>query len=174
MRRINMFLFILLSIVIIFAVSCSKKQTVKPQAEQEPVSEMDVSEEVPAIEEEPVAEEPPARPEMRELEDVFFDFDKYILKSEAKADLNRNAEQLREYPSASIIIEGHCDERGTEDYNMALGEKRAKSVKAYLISLGIDGTRLSVISYGETRPFASGHDESAWSQNRRAHFVAKK
>ena len=87
--------------------------------------------------------------------------------------MNRKAEWLRENADTSIIIEGHCDERGTNAYNIALGERRAESAKAYLTDLGIDGLRLTTISYGEERPVDPGHNEEAWAKNRRAHFVVE-
>ena len=82
-----------------------------------------------------------------------------------------NAEWLKKWPTVKIQIEGHCDERGSNKYNMALGDKRANAARDYLVSLGIDASRVTTISYGEERPFVEGHDEAAWSQNRRGHFV---
>jgi len=105
------------------------------------------------------------------LQDVFFDFDKYDLSAEARDKLAANSRMLRDNPNARILIEGHCDERGTVQYNLALGEKRANEARSYLTSLGISPTRIEVVSYGKERPFAMGHTEAAWSQNRRAHFV---
>ena len=107
------------------------------------------------------------------LQDVFFDYDKFELDQEDRQALNQNARLLREHPSARILIEGHCDERGTVQYNLALGEKRAREVRSYLVDLGIDGSRIDVVSYGKERPFVLGHDEEAWAQNRRAHFVIR-
>jgi peptidoglycan-associated lipoprotein len=107
------------------------------------------------------------------LEDVFFDFDKYELSDEARATLNQDGRLLREKKDVRILIEGHCDERGTVQYNLALGEKRAKEAKAYLVDLGIAPTRIDIVSYGKERPFAMGHDEAAWKQNRRAHLVVR-
>ncbi len=105
------------------------------------------------------------------VEDVFFAFDEYDLSDEAMATLARNARILREHPEVVILVEGHCDERGTVEYNLALGEKRAKAVRDYLVSLGVSGNRLRVTSYGESRPFALGSSEEAWAKNRRAHFA---
>jgi peptidoglycan-associated lipoprotein len=103
--------------------------------------------------------------------DIYFDFDKYDLKPEARAILVEKAEFLKKYPTVRILIEGHCDERGTNEYNLALGERRANSVKQYLIHLGISPDRLSTISYGEERPVDPRHNEEAWAKNRRAHLV---
>lgn len=102
---------------------------------------------------------------------ILFDFDSAILARTAQERLKRKAEWLNLNPEVTIIVEGHCDERGTNAYNLALGERRAQAVKAYLVDLGITASRVSFVSYGEERPFATGHFESAWSMNRRAHFV---
>ncbi len=104
------------------------------------------------------------------LKDVFFDYDDYSLSADARSRLAGNASYLKEMGSLRATIEGHCDERGTVEYNLALGQRRADAAKSYLVNLGIDSGRLSTISYGEERPFDPGHDETAWKQNRRAHF----
>ena len=104
-------------------------------------------------------------------EDIYFDFDKSDLKSEAQEVLKRKAEWLRNNSGESVIIEGHCDERGTNEYNLALGDRRAQSAKNFLIDLGIAESRLTTISYGEERPADPRHNETAWSKNRRNHFV---
>ena len=101
---------------------------------------------------------------------VYFDFDKYNIRSDARTALEYNAGILKEYPDAMIMIEGHCDERGTVEYNLALGEKRADAVKDYLAQLGINKTRMETISYGKERPVDLGHNEIAWQKNRRAAF----
>ena len=105
------------------------------------------------------------------LKDAFFDFDKSSIRPDAKLNLDENAKWLKANPKAALTIEGHCDERGTREYNLGLGQRRAKAAKDYLVSAGIDAKRIKIISYGKERPFASGHDESAWKLNRRAHFV---
>ncbi len=110
-------------------------------------------------------------PEATPLQDVFFAFDRAALDNEAKAALDGNVSWLKANPEVRVVVEGHCDERGTNEYNLALGERRATRVRDYLIAAGIDPTRISTISYGEERPFVLGHDESAWRWNRRAHFV---
>lgn len=106
-----------------------------------------------------------------QLQDVYFDFDKSDLRSDARDALSQNADWIKANGSAKIQIEGHCDERGTEAYNLALGERRANSVKNYLVSLGVEPERLFTISYGEELPVDPGHDEISWSKNRRAHFL---
>ena len=110
----------------------------------------------------------------KEMETVYFDFDAYLLSSEARNSLTRNAALLGENKLVRVIIEGHADERGSDDYNLALAEKRALSAKRYLESLGIDTERMEIISYGEDKPAVAGKDEAAWSKNRRVDFVGAK
>jgi peptidoglycan-associated lipoprotein len=105
------------------------------------------------------------------LKDVFFEYDRVTLTEEAKRDLDGNVTWLRANVQVRITVEGHCDERGTNEYNLALGDRRAKAVRDYLVAAGIDVRRIVTISYGEERPFNPGHDETAWRENRRAHFV---
>ena len=102
---------------------------------------------------------------------VFFQLDGSELDDAGRAVVSGNATLLRKYPTWVITIEGHCDERGTAEYNLALGERRAGGVRAYLVSLGISPDRIRTVSYGKEFPFNPGHDEAAWAQNRRAHFV---
>jgi len=109
--------------------------------------------------------------ESKLLKDVHFDFDKYDVRPGDTEILKENAALLKRYPKVKIQIEGHCDERGTIEYNLALGERRANSTKKYLLSLGIPADRISTISYGEERPLDPGHNEEAWAKNRRAHFI---
>jgi peptidoglycan-associated lipoprotein len=105
------------------------------------------------------------------LKDVYFDYDKYDIRPGDMAILKENATLLKKYPTVKIQIEGHCDERGTNEYNLALGERRANSTKNYLISLGIPSDRISTISYGEEKPLDPSHREEAWAKNRRAHTI---
>jgi peptidoglycan-associated lipoprotein len=98
---------------------------------------------------------------------VFFSFDRYDLTPEAQATLQKQAAWLKAYPQVTVVVEGHADERGTREYNLALGERRASSVANYLVALGIDANRIQTISYGKERPAVDGHDETAWAQNRR-------
>ncbi|MDF0486803.1 peptidoglycan-associated lipoprotein Pal [Sphingomonas sp. H39-1-10] len=99
---------------------------------------------------------------------IHFDLDKYDINSEARAVLDSQAAWLTKYPNVPISLEGHCDERGTREYNLALGDRRANSAKNYLASRGVNPARISTISYGKERPIALGSDEAAWAQNRRA------
>jgi peptidoglycan-associated lipoprotein len=105
------------------------------------------------------------------LKDVFFDFDKSNIRDDQKAALNDDVGWLKANGRAKITLEGHCDERGTSEYNLGLGERRAKAVKDYLVAAGVAADRVATISYGKERPFVLGHDESAWKWNRRGHFV---
>ena len=106
----------------------------------------------------------------RGLEVVYFDYNSFALRSDALAALDRNAGKLRQYPNTVIQSEGHCDERGTQEYNLALGEKRALATREHLIKLGIPADRIITISYGEEMPAAQGSGESVWAQNRRCEF----
>jgi peptidoglycan-associated lipoprotein len=99
---------------------------------------------------------------------VFYGFDKSDLTSEARATLDRQAAWLKKYPSVAVTIEGHCDERGTREYNLALGERRATAAMNYLVASGIDSARIKTVSYGKERPAVLGGNEAAWAQNRRA------
>lgn len=104
-------------------------------------------------------------------ENVYFDFDNATLDYQAQELLKQKAMWLRENPEANVVVEGHCDERGTNAYNLALGERRAESAKTFLVNLGISGTRLTTISYGEEKPVDMGQNEESWAKNRRAAFV---
>lgn len=165
---------------------CPKKEP------QTPPQEMDVETEEAPME---PAEEVPAEPEMTEedqrqpelpsdveelnrylreeglVDDVYFAFDKADLKDEARQQLQQNASWLKANPSYELTVEGHCDERGTNEYNLALGERRANAAKEYLVSLGVAADRINTISYGEERPTCTESTESCWQDNRRAHFV---
>lgn len=167
----KLFVLFLVGLLVVAVGACSKKQTTK--VETEPATET-VTETAPPVEEvqqEAVTETPVTK--IPVLNDVYYDFDKTTLSAEAKQTLGENARQLKDAGSMAVTIEGHCDERGTNAYNLALGEKRANAAKDYLVSLGVDAGRITTISYGEEKPFDAGHDESAWSKNRRAHFVVK-
>jgi len=106
-----------------------------------------------------------------DLQPIYFDFDKFDLRSGDREILNLNAMVLKDNPSVQIRIEGNCDERGTVEYNLALGERRASSARDYLINLGVDSDRISIISYGKEKAMYSGHNEESWSRNRRDDFI---
>ena len=125
---------------------------------------------------EPVEEavaEAPAMKRPLEFQDVFFDYDRYEIRADAVEALKKNAELMMDNPHIRITIEGHCDERGTVEYNIALGERRAMAVKKYLRDLGVEPDRMSIISYGKERPFCFEHNEQCWQLNRRGHFVIR-
>jgi peptidoglycan-associated lipoprotein len=165
------FLFLVVALAALMILpACSKKEAPPVEEEIAPVEEV-----VPPPPPPPVKEETPVVEKLEPLvlQDVFFDFDKFAIKNEFKKVLEADAELLLSRPNAKLLIEGHCDERGTNEYNLALGEKRAKAVMDFFVAYGVPASRLSMISYGEERPFDRGHDEAAWAKNRRAHMVVK-
>ena len=109
----------------------------------------------------------------QELRAIFFDFDKHTIRPDAARTLDANVNWLKSHPSALLLIEGHCDERGTNAYNLVLGERRAKATQEYLVSRGVEAARITIISYGEERPSCNAHNEACWAQNRRANFLTK-
>lgn len=116
-----------------------------------------------------------ARQELQDrLEDIHFDFDKYNIRPDARLILKKDYEVLQSVPDAEVFVEGHCDERGTVEYNLALGQRRANAARDYLITLGMDPAKVSTVSYGEERPLDPRHTEEAWAKNRRCHFVILK
>lgn len=173
------------------AVSCTKKQQKGPgvteqygqAAPQQPQRQEPMRPEGPetgAIDEEELARRQAEEARRREMqasreaflnEHIYFPYDSSELSPRAQAKLRNKADWLRKNPGLTAIIEGHCDERGTTEYNLALGDRRAESVKIFLTNLGISPTRLLTISYGEERPIDPGHSEAAWAKNRRAQFV---
>jgi peptidoglycan-associated lipoprotein len=104
------------------------------------------------------------------LKDVYFETDKAELRDDTREALAVNASWLKQHPTIKVLLEGHCDERNTAEYNLALGWRRANAARDYLVTMGVAGDHITVISYGEERPFALGHDEASWTQNRRVHF----
>lgn len=112
-----------------------------------------------------------ASTETSPLKDVFFEYDAAMIGDDQKAAMDANVAWLRAHPGAMVVIEGNCDERGSEEYNLGLGDRRAQTVKDYLLAAGISANRIATISYGKERPFVLGHDESVWRWNRRAHFA---
>ena len=159
----------------------SDKPVISQEASHETVSEPPM----PKIEETKEAELPvtpdkgnissisSARPAgiVSSINDIFFDFDKYIIRDNLKKTLMDNSNLLKGRQLKKIVIEGHCDERGTTDYNLALGERRADATKRYLSSLGVDSSKIFIITFGKEKPFCKEHNEDCWQNNRRAHFV---
>jgi peptidoglycan-associated lipoprotein len=179
MKKVVIFSMVLV-LAFAFFVSCKKK------VEQAPPPPPQVTEQpkVEKVEKPPVVKKPQLteqeifmRKSLEEinaekpLDLIFFDFDKYFIREDAKPVLERNANWMMKFKTSQILIEGHCDERGTEQYNLALGEKRAQATKDYMVSLGIAGDRIKIVSYGKSQPLDLGHNEAAWDRNRRSHFV---
>ena len=168
--------------MVFFTMSCAKKvveqqpaTTPQPEVKQGPTAaEQQAAEQ--RMREERLRAEAAAREAAREAfvnQDIHFDFDSSSLAPEAQNILNDKAAYLRSNSDVNVMIEGNTDERGTDAYNMALGERRAQAAKDYLVNLGINAKRLDTISYGEERPIAQGHTEEAWAKNRRDHFSIK-
>jgi peptidoglycan-associated lipoprotein len=173
--------------VLAFAGACAKKAPPVPRVSPPPPAPADPNAKPPApptpVEEprpvppEPMAEDPIASRDIGDInknspfQPVFFAFDSFDVDGPAQQALNANAEIMKKYPTWVVTIEGHTDERGTAEYNLALGERRAMSARTYLVSLGLSGDRLRTVSYGKEFPFDPGHDEAAWAKNRRAQFV---
>ena len=145
------------------------RKRAEEEARQEALKEENLREE--ALGEEQAKERMETERSMFENDDIFFEFDSIRLTPEAQEILTQKAAWLRKNPRARVTIEGHCDDRGTNEYNLALGEGRAQSARDFLVDLGIKESRLNAISYGEERPIAQGQDEETWARNRRAHFV---
>ena len=110
----------------------------------------------------------------RAVKDAYFDYDKADVRPDARDALSQTAQFLRSYPQLKVVIEGHCDERGSTEYNLALGDRRAAAAKQFLTSLGIGADRMETVSYGKERPFCSASTEECWRQNRRAHIIMAK
>jgi len=108
---------------------------------------------------------------LREVRDAYFDYDKADIRPDARVALSTTADFLKRHPSIKATIEGHCDERGSTEYNLGLGDRRATAVKQYLVSLGVSADRLNIVSFGKEKPFCNEHNEACWQQNRRGHFV---
>ncbi|MFW6161059.1 MAG: peptidoglycan-associated lipoprotein Pal [Acidobacteriota bacterium] len=170
-----------LAFILVFAffLSCRKKvEEVPPPPQVKEQPKVEKVEEPPKVEEPELTEEEIFERKTLEeinveqpLDMIHFDFDKYFIREDAKPVLSANAAWLEKWSSVKILIEGHCDERGTEEYNLALGEKRAKATYDYLVSLGISPDRIKIISYGKSQPLDPGHNEEAWAKNRRAQFT---
>jgi peptidoglycan-associated lipoprotein len=189
--RKKLWIFLALTLVIpgfLFTASCAKKAVkedaamAKQAQDDEAMKAREAAEKARqeelarqrAMEEERLKEEAGAKQEARDMflnNDIHFDFDSSILTPEAQLILKKKAEWLQNNPEAMSTIEGHCDDRGTNAYNLALGDRRATSAKNFLVDLGISASRLTTISYGEERPIDPGNNEEAWAKNRRCHFT---
>ena len=176
-----------LSCVMLMASGCAKNEMVKKDEGIAPVATTPVKAPVKteAVKEQPVKQAKVAESNMGDvqknagqieglksaLNKIYFDFDSYKLSEPARSNLVKYAELIRKDSAEKVSIEGNCDERGSDEYNLALGEKRAKAAMQYLVTLGIPAERLSVISYGKEKPADPGHDDAAWAKNRRDEFV---
>ena len=164
-------------LVLSFFAACKSKPKdvpVPPQVKEQPkVEKVEPAPVKPELTEEEVFMQKSLDQINREkpLTAVYFDYDKYFIREDAKPGLETNAAWMKKWKTVKILVEGHCDERGTEEYNLALGEKRAKSALDYLATLGVPGDRMKMISYGKSQPIDPGHDEAAWQKNRRAQFT---
>jgi len=156
-------------------IGCAKEEPPPPTAEAQPRPAAPAPAPTPAPTPAPMAQAPGMafQRALQEFQnqDAYFDFDRYDLRPDARAILDRKVAFLNENGSVRVQVEGHCDERGTNAYNMVLGERRATASRQYLTTAGISAGRVSTISYGEERPVDPGHNEAAWAKNRRAHFV---
>ena len=181
MRQSLSVLFMLLALVVVGCRGKGAEVETTPQPTPEPARPAAPAE-PPARETVPPEPFPTEKPTVRDeltakayndqgvLSTVYFAFDSSELSSSAVATLRTNAEWLEAHATFSVVVSGHCDERGTIEYNLALGERRASSVRDYLTSLGVQRNRVRIVTYGEERPASPGHSEAAWSQNRRAEF----
>jgi peptidoglycan-associated lipoprotein len=167
MKRLSLLLILAVMMPLLMLGSCGKKPP--PVEEPLPVDTTPTEEPTPPP---PPEEPPPPPPQLQEsqLKTIYFDFDKYNLRADARADLDHNYSMLTEFPDVIVQIEGHCDERGTVEYNLSLGDKRANAARDYLVGLGIAEGRITTISYGEERPVDRRSNEEAWAKNRRCEF----
>lgn len=180
MRKVLVILFISVALVTFFN-SCKKEVKTEPVTEApevEKIEEVTPQVEKPELTEEEIFQRKSLEEINREgnLKKIYFDFDKYYIKDDMKPILHRNADWLLKHPSVEIVIEGHCDERGTVEYNIALGEKRSLTTKEYLVSLGVPAEKMNIISYGKNKPLVpNASDEDSHYQNRRAELrITKK
>jgi peptidoglycan-associated lipoprotein len=172
--KLGMLFVVIISLLILAGCSGSKK-TVQTQASEEPAPTVTRQPEPAAPVYQPKEETKPATESAVPfvLQNVYFEFDRYELTAAALQTLADNASVLKAYSDARVTIEGHCDERGTVEYNLALGDKRAKAAKDYLISLGVNSSQIFTISYGKERPVDTRSTEEAWARNRRAEFARR-
>jgi peptidoglycan-associated lipoprotein len=186
----KVFVFIMLSLLCLLVIGCPPKRIVKPETQQPAYTPKETAKETaqkpsevtPVKPEEKITEQQLAKIESKEepikyieerdrFEDIHFDYDKYDLRPDAKPVLEEVSSWLLKNKSAKILVEGHCDSRGTNEYNLALGDRRAKAVRDYFIALGIAPDRIEMLSYGEEKPICTEETEECWAKNRRAHLV---
>jgi peptidoglycan-associated lipoprotein len=177
LKKIAVLIFVC-TLIVAFSTSCKPKAKVTPPPPVKEQPKVEKVEEPPAVTKPALTEEEIFMSKSLEqvnleapLKMIHFDYDQYVIREDAKPTLEGDAAWMKKFSSAKILIEGHCDERGTEEYNLALGEKRAKSAFDYLASLGVAPERMKVISYGKSQPLDNGHSEGSWQKNRRAQFL---
>lgn len=168
MRRLGFLFTVIVIAALVFGLGCP--HPTPPPPPEQPAVTPTPAETTPTP---PPPPPPPPKPKIQQsqFKTVYFDFDKFNLRPDAREALDYDANLLKEYPDAMVRLEGNCDERGTVEYNLSLGEKRANAVRDYLIGLGIAPNRLTTISYGEERPVDKAHTEAAWAKNRRVDFA---
>ena len=175
---------VLAAILGLAAFGCAERKAVVPVQPQEMQQQTKAPDESRKAQEK-ITEQEMARVESKELasrfeeisgmfKDIYFDYDKYDVQEEGKQTLKAVADHLRKNAAQKILIEGHCDERGTSEYNLGLGDKRARAARDFLVSLGVPSARIDTISYGKEKPVCSEHTEDCWAKNRRDHFVVLK
>lgn len=142
-----------------------------PPVKEQPIPAPTIKDTVTVVEEKVPVEDLAAS---RLFQTIYFEFDAFVLSDVARQNLTKNAEAVKKNPAMTLEIQGHCDERGSDAYNLALGEKRAKAAFNYLVTLGVPAKQLTVVSYGKERPADPGHDDAAWAKNRRVEFVVLK
>lgn len=172
MRKLSLLALILLVFSLAMAGGCSKKVSSTPAGTTAAGSGAGAGAAPGGLTAEQLAEQQRQAIDKIGAERIYFEFDKSDLSDTARQALTDKAELLKKYPALTVLVEGHCDDRGTNEYNMALGERRARAAYEFLILLGIDSSRLSIISYGEEYPAVPGATEDAWSKNRRDEFKA--
>ena len=180
--HLSSFRFCLCLLVVAMLSGCASRKVVTAVEDKSYVPGATAQAQAPVVKEARVAEQPvaPAPPSQQPvpqarpipgLSDIFFDFDRFVIRDDTRSGLEADAGLLKSQPSDKILIEGHCDERGTNAYNLVLGERRAQAATQYLRDLGVPSSQMQITSYGKERPFCAEHSEACWQSNRRAHFT---
>jgi len=166
---------IILAIGLVFLIAglngCSKKKKATPVVQKKKEAPARPKPAPPAVVPKAPEKKEEGVPRDLSFQTIYFDYDKSIIRSDQRSMLERNAQLLSRYDTVKVRLEGHCDERGTEEYNIALGQRRADSIQSFLSDYGISSNRISTVTYGEMRPVDQGHNETAWSKNRRCEII---
>jgi len=176
---------VLAAVLGLVAFGCAERKAVAPTQSQEMQQPQTQTPEGSTKAQEKITEQQMAKVESKDIhskfeeisgmfKDIYFDYDKYDVREDAKQTLKAVADHLRKNTAQKVLIEGHCDDRGTSEYNLGLGDKRAKSAKDFIVSMGVPSSRIDTISYGKEKPVCSEHAENCWAKNRRGHFVLLK